>query len=80
MPMLTLTKDCFLDAGISANQKPTLAINDAKFYVPVVNLSTQDNAKLLKHLESGFERTINWNKYQSKITEQAQNRYFKFLI
>ena len=31
MPMLTLTKDCFLDAGISANQKPTLAINDAKF-------------------------------------------------
>ena len=80
MPMLTLTKDCFLDAGISANQKPTLAINDAQFYVPVVNLSTQDNAKLLKHLESGFKRTINWNKYQSKITEQAENRYFKFLI
>ena len=80
MPMLTLTKDCFLDAGTSANQKPTLAINDGKFYVSVVNLSTQDNSKLLKHLESGFKRTINWNKYQSKITKQAQNRYFKFLI
>ena len=25
----------------------------------------QNNAKLLKQLESGFKQTINWNKYQS---------------
>ena len=40
-------------------------ITDTKLYVPVVTLSTQDNAKLLQQLKSGFKRTINWNKYQS---------------
>ena len=29
-------------------------------------LITQDNAKLHKQLESGFKKTINWNKYQSE--------------
>ena len=47
-------------------------------YVPVVTLSTQDNIKLLKQLELGFKRTISSNKYQSKITEHAQNRYLEF--
>ena len=40
------------------------AITDnTKRYVPVVALSTQDNAKLLQQLKSGFKRTINWSKY-----------------
>ena len=33
----------------------TFAINDTKLYVPVVTLSTQDNAKLLQQLKSGFK-------------------------
>ena len=49
-------------------QMPTFTITDRKLYVPVVTLSTQDNVKLLKKLESGFKKTINWNKYQSKMT------------
>ena len=40
------------------------AIIDTKLYVSVVPLSTKDNTKLLQSLKSGFERTINWNKYQ----------------
>ena len=48
------------------NQGTTFTITDTKLYVPVVTLSTQDNAKLLEQLKSGFKRTINWNKYQSK--------------
>ena len=36
--------------------------------------------KILKQLESGFKRTINWNKYIPKTTNQAQNRYLDFLI
>ena len=40
----------------------------------------QDNVKLLKQLECGFKRTINWNKYQSKKTSQVQNRCLEFLI
>ena len=51
---------------------------DIKFHVPVVTLSIQYNEKLLKQLESGYKRTINWNKYQSKITEQTPNRYLDF--
>ena len=49
-------------------------------HVPVVTLSTQVNVKLSKQLESGFKRTINWNKYLIKTTNKAQNRYLGFLI
>ena len=59
---------------------PTFSITDTKFYVPVVTLLTQDNVKFLKQLESGFKRTINWNNYLSKTTNQAQNQYLNFLI
>ena len=48
-------------------------ITDTKLYVSVVTLSTQDNAKLLQQIKSGFKRTINWNKYQSYPKTYAQN-------
>ena len=53
---------------------------DTKRYVPIVTLSTHDNAKLLELLKSGFKRTTNWNKYQSKITTERPNQYLDFLI
>ena len=34
----------------------------------------------MRQLESGFTRTINWNKYQSKLTEKEQDRFFNYLI
>ena len=37
-----------------------------KLFVPVTTLSTQGNIKLLKQLELGFKRIINWNKHQAK--------------
>ena len=52
----------------------TFAIMDAKPYVTVVTLSTQDDAKLLQQLKPGFKITINWNKFQSKLTTQSQNQ------
>ena len=42
-----------------ANQGATFTITEKRLYVPVVTLSTQDNAKLLSHLKSGFKRTNN---------------------
>ena len=57
-----------------------MTITDTNFYVPVVTLSTQDNVKLLKQLESGFKGTVNWNKYQYKVTQQILNRNLDFLI
>ena len=77
---LIWSKKCILVAGIAANQELEFKMSDTKLYVPVVILSTQDNVKLFKQLESGFKSTINCNKYQSKITNQVQNRYLDFLI
>ena len=67
-------------ADTVANQVPTFRIADKKLSVPVVALSTQDNVKMLEQIEPYFKRTINWNKYQSKITIQAKNRYLDFLL
>ena len=55
-------------------------ITDTKLYVLVVTLSTRENIKFLKQLESGFKRIINWNKYLPKTTNQARNRYLDYLI
>ena len=41
---------------------------------------SQDNPKLLEKLKSGFERTINWNKDQSKVTTQTQIQHLGYLI
>ena len=49
-----------------------LSITDTKLYFSGVNLSTQDNAKLLEQLKSGVKRTINWNKYQSKMSTKIK--------
>ena len=63
-----------------ANQVPTFTITKTNLYVPVVTLSTQDNAKLLPQLKSGFQKTINWNKYLSKPVLLARNSNLNHLI
>ena len=46
----------------------------------VVTLWTQDNEKLLQQLKSGFERTINWNNYQSDPKTYVQNQDLNHLV
>ena len=78
--ILTWSANCII-SNANANQATTFAITDTKIYLPIVTLSTQDNAKLLQQLKSGFKRTINSNKYHSKTTTQnAPNPYLDFLI
>ena len=55
------------------------ALTETKRYVPVVTLSTQDNAKLIQQLKSGFKRTINWNEYGSEPKTFAQS-YLDYLL
>ena len=64
----------------SATGGKKFKIADTSLYVPVIILSIQDNAKLLQQLKSGFKRTINWNKYQTKVSTEGVNRYLDFLI
>ena len=51
-------------------QDATFSITDIKRYVPVITLSTENNAKLFEQLKYGFKRAINWKKYQSKKSKE----------
>ena len=75
--IVTRFEKCLISSAVGATK---FKITDTKLYVPVVTLSTQDDAKLLEQLKSGFKRTVNRNKYQSKISTQIQNQYLDFLI
>ena len=59
--ILTCSANCVIIYANVANQNPTFEMTETKLYVPVVTLSTQDNAKLLRQLKLGFKRTINLN-------------------
>ena len=61
-------------------EKEKFAITETKLDVSVLTLATQDNAKLLQQLKSGFKKIINWNKYQWSVKKIAQNRYLNYLI
>ena len=75
--ILTWSESCVI---CSANGPTKFTITNTKLYVPVVTLTTENNIKLLKQLESGFKRTAHWNIYQFKLTKQTQNRYLDYLI
>ena len=64
--ILTWFASCAIIYTDVANQVPTFKITEANLYVPLVTLSTQNNAKLLSQLKSGFKRKISWNKYLPK--------------
>ena len=46
--ILTWSSNCVLVSTANANQAATFAITNTKLYIPVVTLSTQENAKLLQ--------------------------------
>ena len=78
--ILMWSGNCVIVSTNVANQNATFAITDTKLYVLVVTLLTQDNAKLLQQLKSGFKRVINWNKYLSKPELLAQNPNLNHLV
>ena len=52
---LKWSEESLLVDGTAANEVPDFKTTDSKLYVPVVTLSTQDNVKQLKQLESGLK-------------------------
>ena len=75
---LKWVENCILsDSGTDA----TFKITDAKLYIPIVTLKTEDNVKLSKLLRNGFKRSIYWNKYKV-IPEKiyAENEKIRILI
>ena len=78
--ILTWSSTCVIVSSNIQNQNATFAITDTKLYVPVVTLSTQENATFLQQLKSGFKRVIKWNKYLSKPELLAQNQNLNHLV
>ena len=76
-------ENCILS---SAGTAATFTITDAKLYVPIVTLKTEDNTKLSKLLSEGFKRPIYWNEYKvipNKIVEIAavnEEKYIRELL
>ena len=66
---LTWDPNCVLSNLVGAY---TFTITDAKYYVPIVTLSTEDNAKLSKLLSEGFKRPVYWKEY-SVMAEKSYN-------
>ena len=75
--MLTWSTNCVIAVSTGTG---TFAINDAKLYVLLVTLWTHDNTKLLRQLKSRFNHTINWNKYQSKVSKQHKINIYNLKI
>ena len=61
--ILTWSRNSVIISTDIANQIPTFTITETTLHIPVVTLSTQDNAKLLPQLKNNFKRTITRNKY-----------------
>ena len=78
--ILTWSAGCVTIYTDFANQVPIFTITETDLYVPVVTLSTQDNATLLPEIKSGFRRTISQNKYLPKPELLAQNENLNHLI
>ena len=76
----TWSAKCAVVYSNNTNEDPKFELTETKLYIPVVTLSTQDNAKLLPQLKSGFKRTISWNKYLSKPELLRQNPNLNHLV
>ena len=55
---IILSANCVI-SNSAANEATTIVTTDIKLYVPLVTLSTQDNANLLQQLKSEFKLSIN---------------------
>ena len=58
--LLTWSSTCVITTSTGEGR---FTRTDTNLYVPVVTLSTQDNAKLFQQIKSGFRGTFNWSKY-----------------
>ena len=65
---------------IRAPTSSTFFVVDAKSYVPVVTLPTQDDNKLLQQLKTGFKRTVTWIKCRSERSYQSKNNNSSYPI
>ena len=74
-------ENCMITTDANTN-KVIFKITDAKFYVPIVTLSRENNSKFSKLLNEEFKRPIYWNEYKetpNKIVEIAAINKEKYI-
>ena len=70
-------KECVLSSN---DGDAVFIINDTKLYVPVATLSKEDNKDFIEQQNKGFQRSIYWNEYKTKETnENADANVFKYI-
>lgn len=74
-PYLTYSTTCVVFSNALAAQVTIFAVTNTKLDVPFATLSTQDNAKLLQQLKSGYKIKINWNNYKWNIFKKSKSVY-----
>ena len=62
MPLINCKVE--LSLTVAGADSATFQIIDAKRFVPVVTLLTEDSAKISNQLSKGFKRPVYWNKYR----------------
>ena len=84
---MTWNEKCVLTAAaLGANTDTTVAdsatlkITDAKLYVLIVTLSTEDTAKLSKLLSEGFKRPVYWIKYRVIDNKSVNSKHIRELL
>ena len=78
--ILNWSENSFIVFTNVVNQATTFTISETKLYVPVVTLPTEDNAKVLTQLKSGFKGTSNWKKHLLKPKLLTQNSNLNHLV
>ena len=63
---LNWIEDCILSIAWNSAK---FEITDAKLHIPIVTLSTKDNANLAKQLNEGFKRSVYCNSYETKLAK-----------
>ena len=69
---LTWNKNCVIcSLDATGANVVEFRITRTELYIPIVTLSTKDNAKLSKLLNDGFKRSIYWNQYMKMPKAEA---------
>ena len=81
---LKWTNSCVLSAAvdnINGNDGDNNIISLYYYiYIPVISLSVKDNKKLSKLLSKGFEKSVYWNEYETKIKNQNTTNEFRYFL
>ena len=75
---LNWSGNCVIVATNEVAQAAPFSIIDTKVYVPLVTLSTRDNAKLFEQLKSGFKEQLAGINIKKSINRNSKSM-FRFL-